>query len=75
MASLKSYYDRIPSLIRTTSWSAGRAFVGTLLVVLPAVWVAPDYDTAKGILFSGLVAAATAAVRVVQHVLQGTVTE
>lgn len=72
--SLKSFYDGLPSLVRTTLWSAGRAFVAALLVVLPAVYVAPDVSTAKGILFSGLIAGVTAAVRVVQHVLQGTVT-
>jgi len=72
--SLKSFYDGLPSLVRTTLWSAGRAFIGAILVVLPAVYVAPNVSTAKGLIFSAIIAGATAAVRVVQHVLQGTVT-
>ena len=73
--SLKSYYDSLPALIRTTAWSAGRAFLGAVVVVLPAVYVAPDVSTAKGLIFSAIIAGATAAWRVVQHVLQGTVTQ
>ena len=73
--SLKSVYEGLPALVRTTAWSAGRAFLGAVVVILPAVYAAPDVSTAKGLILSAIIAGATAAWRVVQHVLQGTVSE
>jgi hypothetical protein len=46
--------------------SAARAFLGTLLVLLPGVLDAPDLGTSKALLTAAIVAAVTAAVRALQ---------
>lgn len=75
MASLRDRYQSIPNVVRTTLWSAGRAFVGAFVPLATGIWVAPDFATEKAAFIAALVAGVTAAVRVIQHAGQGTLTE
>ena len=51
------------------AWSFARAFGGSMLVLLPGVWAAPDFNAGKALAISALVASVTAGFRAVQHVL------
>ncbi len=64
------WYNALPETVRTTIWSAGRAFVGAVLVLAPGVLAAPDLSTQKALAVAAVVAGGTAAVRVVQHAIQ-----
>ncbi len=46
--------------------SALRAFVGSLIIVMPGVLAAPNLDAAYGLGVAALIASATAAIRVLQ---------
>ena len=74
MASLTSYYDQLPAVVRTTIWSAARAFVGAFIVLAPGILYAPNFSTGKAALVAAVIAGGTAAIRVIQHALQGTIT-
>jgi hypothetical protein len=49
--------------------SAARAFIGSLLVLLPGVLDAPDLSQSKALLTAAIIAAVTAAIRALQGVL------
>jgi hypothetical protein len=49
--------------------SFARAFLGSLLVLLPGVLSAPDFSTGKGLFVAALIAAVTAGVRALQGFL------
>ena len=74
MADIRSYYDQLPEVVRTTLWSAARAFIGAFIVLAPGVLYAPDFNTGKAALIAAVIAGGTAAIRVIQHALQGTLT-
>lgn len=47
-----------------------RAFVGSLIVLLPGLLVAPAYHFDKAAAVAAVIGAATAGVRAVQHLLE-----
>lgn len=51
------------------AWSFARAFGASLVVLLPGIWAAPNFDAAKALAISALVASITAGFRAAQHVL------
>ena len=63
----------VPSAYVHIADAALRAFVATVLVLLPGVWVAPDFQTARSLFIGVIISALTAAVRAVQGL--GTVGE
>jgi orotidine-5'-phosphate decarboxylase len=72
---IKQAWQRLPSVVRTTAFSAARAFLGAIVVLLPGIWAAPDFGTAKTLAVAAVIAGGTAAVRVVQHIIQGSIAE
>jgi hypothetical protein len=74
VTAIKQAWQKLPVVVRTTLFAAGRAFLASLVILLPGILAAPDFSTAKALTIAALIAAAAAAVRVVQHVVQGTVT-
>ena len=73
MNAIQQAWAKLPAVVRTTLFSAARAFIGAVIILLPGVLTAPDFGTQKALLIAALIAGGTAAVRVVQHVAQGTV--
>ena len=75
MDQIRQAWEKLPAIIRTTLFSAGRAFLGAVIALIPGIWAAPDFGTQKALAIAAIIAGATAAVRVVQHAVQGTLTE
>jgi hypothetical protein len=65
-----SAYNALPDWVRQTIWSAGRAFVGAVIVLIPGILAAPSFNTEKALVVAAIFAGATAAVRVVQRAIQ-----
>jgi hypothetical protein len=64
------WYNALPEKVRTVIWSAGRAFVGAVIVLIPGILAAPSFNTEKALVVAAIFAGAVAAVRVVQHAVQ-----
>ena len=56
-------------LAKRVALSFVRAFVGSLIILLPGILAAPDFSAAKALSISALIAAATAGVKAVQEFL------
>jgi hypothetical protein len=70
LTKVVALYDQLPEKVRTVIWSAGRAFIGAELLLVPGLLAAPTVNVAWSLVMAGSFAAATGFVRAVQHGIQ-----